>query len=88
MPWQHCDNWYNTQDCISMDEIKKLKCDQNHLKAIHLTINQSLPLKQLLKSNSSAEQSLDIALICQRLSNRTSPTEEFFKYSFFHLFIS
>lgn len=110
MPWQHCNNWYNTEDCISMEEIKQLKCGQQQPKQqttmmmdiINQTttttqrsilINQSLPLKKLLLSNrkiinsttamimnrEQPEQEYDIEMICEKLSNRTSPTEEFFK---------
>nr|XP_027203129.1 sodium-dependent dopamine transporter-like [Dermatophagoides pteronyssinus] len=109
MPWQHCNNWYNTEDCISMEEIKQLKCGQQQPKQqttmmmdiINQTttttqrsilINQSLPLKKLLLSNrkiinsttamimnrEQPEQEYDIEMICEKLSNRTSPTEEFF----------
>ena len=58
MPWQHCNNDFNTANCISMDDIRSLcgsRDDQG-----------SLP------QNVSTE--------CAKLSNRTSPTEEFFKY--------
>lgn len=98
MPWQHCNNWYNTEDCISMEEIKNLKCGQQNIvnetaittTARSIIINQSLPLKKLLFSNrkitnstssigTNRHEQYDIEMICQRLSNRTSPTEEFFK---------
>ena len=56
MPWQHCKNTYNTERCISMDDIKKLCQGEG--------------------SQADIEEN---RLECAKLSNRTSPTEEFFK---------
>jgi len=57
MPWQHCNNDFNTPSCISMEDIKR-EC-------------------KLGVGKAAANYSTRVD--CSKLSNRTSPTEEFFK---------
>ncbi len=55
MPWQHCNNDYNTPNCFSVSQMQAFDCNFNDT-----------------KDGMSNE--------CEKinLSNRSSPTEEFF----------
>lgn len=70
MPWQHCNNWYNTEDCISMDSIRALKCGQRQVNVTRSALGAFSEEEQLQQ---------ELRTQCDKLSHRTSPTEEFFK---------
>ncbi|UXI16408.1 notch-regulated ankyrin repeat-containing protein-like [Sarcoptes scabiei] len=92
MPWQHCGNWYNTQYCISMDEIKLLRYQSNvteenldRLSEIGFINKSDVLFKNYLykDANSNGNKFSDSrfeksSIAFHKLSNRTSPTEEFF----------